>query len=84
MANTTTPKFDSSSGCIEYRGYYGSVEIDFKDKILHGKIVGISDYITYEGSTVEELENDFIAGVESYLEACEQSGKVPEKSFPGK
>lgn len=64
---------------LEYMGYRGSVEIDMESKILYGKVLGISDYITYEGFTPDALENDFIAGIDSYLETCALKGKEPER-----
>lgn len=78
MENTHLTEMDWNS-FLCHKGYYGSVEIDSEDRILHGKVLGISDYIVYEGSTIEELEKDFVAGVESYLETCKQNGKIPEK-----
>jgi predicted HicB family RNase H-like nuclease len=40
---------------MRYGGVYGSVKYSKEDKCFHGKIKGISDLITYEGSTKEEL-----------------------------
>jgi predicted HicB family RNase H-like nuclease len=60
---------------LEYKGYRGSIEYDEENKCLCGKVLGLTkDSITYEGSTVEELESDFKAGIESYLEGCQELG----------
>ncbi len=42
-----------------YKGFIGSVNFNTDDHILFGKIEGINDLITYEGTTIEELENSF-------------------------
>jgi predicted HicB family RNase H-like nuclease len=41
------------------------------------------DSITYEGRTIEELENDFKAGIDSYLQGCEELGIKPRKGQNG-
>jgi len=69
---------------LEYKGYYGSIEYSKEDKCLYGKVLGMTkDSITYEGNTVEELENDFINAIESYLEGCEEMGIKPRKGYNG-
>ncbi|MCF8039442.1 MAG: type II toxin-antitoxin system HicB family antitoxin [Desulfohalobiaceae bacterium] len=69
---------------LEYKGYYGSVEYDSRDDQLHGRLIGISDIISYEGQSVNELKQDFQEAVEDYLETCREAGKEPEKPFSGK
>jgi predicted HicB family RNase H-like nuclease len=69
---------------LEYKGYYGSIEYSKADKCLHGKVLGMSkDLILYEGNTVMELEEDFNAAVDSYIESCEEMGIAPRKSYNG-
>jgi predicted HicB family RNase H-like nuclease len=41
------------------------------------------DCITYEGKTIDELEKDFIAGIESYIEGCMELGITPRKAYNG-
>jgi predicted HicB family RNase H-like nuclease len=41
------------------------------------------DCITYEGKTVEDLENDFIDGIDSYIEGCKELGIKPRKAYNG-
>ena len=66
---------------LEYKGYYGSIEYDESDNSFHGKVLGLTkDLILYEGDTLEKLENDFKAGIESYFESCEEMGITPRKS----
>ena len=70
---------------LEYKGYKGSVEYSLKDDCLHGKVQGIhQSLILFEGQTLDELRQDFQAGVDSYLEACKTDGVTPEKPYSGK
>ncbi|MDR1632536.1 MAG: type II toxin-antitoxin system HicB family antitoxin [Dysgonamonadaceae bacterium] len=69
---------------MEYKGYYGSVGYSKADKCLHGKVLGMSkDLILYEGNTIHELEEDFKAAVNSYIESCEEMGIAPRKPYNG-
>ncbi len=68
---------------MEFKGYRGTVVYEPDDEMYHGRLAGISDTITYEGNTAEELETDFREAVEDYLETCEEIGKKPEKPYFG-
>jgi len=68
---------------LKYKGYQGSVEISQEDGCLHGAIQFINDIITYEGSTVPELVQNFQASVDRYLDYCARTGKEPNKPFSG-
>jgi predicted HicB family RNase H-like nuclease len=70
-------------GTLKYKNFIGSVEYSETDKILFGKVLGIRGLISYEGQNVEELEQDFRAGVDEYLEICTEKGIKPQKSFTG-
>lgn len=68
---------------FEYKNYIGTVEFSADDKVFYGKIHGINDLITFEGSSVSELEDSFKEAVDDYLNTCKQLGKNPEKTFKG-
>ena len=68
---------------IHYQGYTGTVEFDEKENYLFGKVIGIRSSITYEGTNVEELLQDFHDGVDDYLNFCEDKNKTPEQPFRG-
>ncbi len=68
---------------LEYKNYFGSVEYSAADEIFHGKILGITDHITYEGDSVTSLREDFAEAVEDYLASCRELGKEPEKRYKG-
>jgi len=63
---------------MEYKGYVGSVEFSEEDSLFYGRITGIRSMISYEGSTVTELIEDFHKAVEDYLTLCKNEGKQPE------
>ena len=57
---------------MKYKGYIGHVEYDDEAKIFHGEVVGLKDIITFQGSSVEELEEAFKDSVEDYLAWCKK------------
>ena len=70
---------------LEYKGYKGSVEYSKVDNCLFGKVQGMSKaLILYEGQTLDELREDFEAGVDSYLEGCKADGVEPAKPYSGR
>ena len=48
---------------LHYKGFLGSIEFDLEEKILFGKVLGISDLVSYEGRSIKDLEGDFKNGV---------------------
>jgi len=68
---------------LQYKGYTGSVAFDAEDKIFYGRVLGIRALIGFEGTTVEDLEKDFHAGVDDYIAMCAEKGIEPEKPFKG-
>jgi predicted HicB family RNase H-like nuclease len=71
------------SQTLAYHGYNGSVLYSDEDQILHGRILGIRDMVTFEGETVKELKQAFVQAVDEYLRFCEAQGKKPETPFKG-
>lgn len=69
---------------MEYKGYIGKVEIDEEVGILYGEVINVRDVITFEGTTVEEVQRAFQESVDDYLDFCAQRGESPEKPFSGK
>lgn len=68
---------------IEYKGYVGSVEFSQEDELFYGKVQGIRDLISYEGTNAAELMEDFHAVIDDYLELCREDSKEPEKAYKG-
>ncbi|MCP4752760.1 MAG: type II toxin-antitoxin system HicB family antitoxin [Proteobacteria bacterium] len=69
---------------LKYKGYTGSVNYNADDKLFHGKVLGITDVIGFEGSSVDELEKDFQDAIDDYFDTCKKLEKKPEKPFSGK
>jgi len=44
---------------LSYKGFIGSVHFSTDDRVFFGKIEGIDDLATFEGTTVDELEEAF-------------------------
>lgn len=65
---------------LHYKDYIGNVFFSEEDGVFHGKIIGLSDSISFEGESVKELTEDFRNSVDEYLEFCNNIGKQPEKS----
>src|SRR6186713_1783567 len=68
---------------LQYKDYYASVHFSAEDEIFYGKILGINDLVSFEGSSVKELKKSFHESVDDYLETCAQVGKEPEKTYKG-
>ncbi|HIJ78794.1 MAG: type II toxin-antitoxin system HicB family antitoxin [Desulfobulbaceae bacterium] len=68
---------------LTYKGYTGIIEASIEDGCLHGKILFIEDLITYEGNTVEDINNSFKEAVDHYLNYCEETGKPANKPYSG-
>lgn len=68
---------------FSYKGYSGSMEFSLADKCLHGKILFVNDLVTYQADTLQQLEIEFQAAVDDYLETCEEIGVSPDKPYSG-
>ncbi len=68
---------------LKYKDFIGSVHFSAEDEVFFGKIEGISDLVTFEGSTVSKLKKSFKEAVEDYIELCQDVGKNIFKSFKG-
>lgn len=69
---------------MKYKGYTGHVEYDDEAKIFHGDVLGIKDVVTFQGTTVDEIEQAFKDSVDDYLAFCEERGEEPDRPFSGK
>ena len=56
---------------LEYKGYHTRIEYDSQSKVLHGKIEGINDLVTFESESVAKIEDEFHKAVDDYLAFCE-------------
>lgn len=69
---------------LMYKGYIGHVELDEEAAIFHGEVINTRDVITFQGTTVKELQRAFIDSIEDYLAFCAERNENPDKPFSGK
>ena len=69
---------------MSHRGYTARVELDDRDNIFVGRILGIRSIISFHGETVAGLRAEFSQAVDEYLAECEERGIEPEKPASGK
>ena len=68
---------------MTYKGYSARVEFDAQDNVLHGRLAGIRDGVTFHASDVDELQRAFREALDDYVETCAKIGKAPQKSYSG-
>lgn len=71
------------SSLLSYKNYNGTVEYSKEDNCLFGKVIGIKSLLSYEGGSVEELEEDFQNVINTYLEDCKERNIEPEQPYKG-
>lgn len=59
---------------MNYKGYIGQVEYDDENRIFSGSVINTRDVITFQGESVQELENAFHESVDDYLAWCREDG----------
>lgn len=69
---------------LTYKGYTaGLPEFDPNARLFHGEVIGLRDVVTFQGRSVDELEQAFRDSVDVYLEFCAELGSEPEKAYSG-
>ena len=68
---------------LTYKDFIGSVHFSAADDVFFGKIEGIDDHISFDGSTVAMLKRNFRAAVDAYIEYCTRKKKPLFKSHTG-
>ena len=63
------------NGMLEYKGYIGVVEAE--DGVFVGRIAGLRDVVTFEGTTFAEVEQAFRDSIDDYLAFCAVRGEPP-------
>ena len=67
---------------LEYKGYIGTLEAE--DGVFFGRVAGLRDVITFEGSTFAEVEQAFHESIDDYLAFCAERGEPPDRPYSGK
>jgi predicted HicB family RNase H-like nuclease len=69
---------------LEYKGYTGNVEFDPEAGLFHGEVLDTRDVITFQGTSVEDLQQAFRDSVDDYLDFCTERNEEPDKPFSGR
>jgi predicted HicB family RNase H-like nuclease len=69
---------------MNHKGYTATVEYEPDDRVFHGRVNDISDVVTFEGTSVDELDAAFRTAVEEYVAFCEERGRVPQRPYSGR
>ena len=68
---------------LNYKGFIGSVHYAAEDRVFYGKVEGVNDLITFEGSSVDELEKGFKYMVDEHIKDCSNKNIPLQKSYKG-
>lgn len=66
---------------ISYKDYQGKFECDEHADIFHGEVMDISDIITFQGRSIDELKSALADSIEDYFDFCKSENKLPEKPY---
>lgn len=69
---------------LKHKGYTGHAEFDDEAELFHGEVLDLRDVITFQGTSVEELEREFRDSIDDYLEFCEERSEEPDRPFSGR
>ena len=69
---------------LHHNGYTGHVEFDGEAGLFHGEVLGLRDVVTFQGTSVADLEAAFRASVDDYLGFCAERGEAPERPLSGR
>jgi len=67
-----------------YKGFEAKVTFDEDAGIFHGEVINTKDVITFQGTSVKELEQALKDSVEDYREFCAKRGEDAEKPVSGR
>jgi predicted RNase H-like HicB family nuclease len=70
--------FLSTINLIYYKNFTGTIEYCNVDNILYGTVINLPNTsISYHGSTIEEVINDFHKAIDFHLLPDEDSNSMP-------
>lgn len=61
---------------MQHRGYTGQVEFDDEARLFHGEMIDLRAVVTFQGRSIEEIEEAFRYSVDDYLELCRERGEA--------
>ena len=66
---------------FKYGEFLGTVQYSAEDEIFFGKVLGIDDLVTFEGSSVRELKRAFKESVNDYVDEAVPEGITLKQIF---
>lgn len=66
------------------KGYLPHIEYDAEAGLLHGEVLGLRDVVTFQATSVSDLEAAFRESVDAYLAFCAERGEAPEVPLSGR
>ena len=68
---------------LKYKKFLAHVQYSTEDDVFFGKIEGINDLVTFEGTSTGELKSAFHEAVNDYILLCQEHSKDIFKSYKG-
>lgn len=68
---------------LKHKGYEGSVELDLEGGVCRGKMLFVRDLVTFQAVSIADIQHEFAAAVDDYLETCLALGREPEAPLKG-
>ncbi len=68
---------------LKYKKFLAHVQYSTEDDVFFGKIDGINDLVTFEGTNTVELKSAFHEAVDDYIILCQEHSKDIFKSYKG-
>lgn len=67
-AKNDTENRTTMMNVMKYKSFIGSVNFSADDRVFYGKVEGINDLVTFEGTTIDELEEAFKYMIEEHIQ----------------
>mgnify|MGYP000970335036 CR=1 FL=1 len=68
---------------MHYRDYIAEVIYDDSIASFVGRVLNTRDVLTFQGTSVAQLERALKDTIEDYLEWCAKRGEAPDKPYSG-
>jgi predicted HicB family RNase H-like nuclease len=69
---------------LSYKGYQGRFEYDPDANIFHGDVLHLTDVVTFQWRSIDELKTALADSIEDYFNLCKEADKLPQKTFSGR
>lgn len=66
-----------------YKGYTATLTVDVEAGLIHGRVQGLRDVVSFEVERPGEVLHAFREAVDDYLDFCQKLGRDPEKPYSG-